>query len=191
MSPGDAAPPLFLLYPDPDVELEADFDEPLLLLDEEWAPGQPLAQGVVPRPVVIEVSGNGATVPDYLPVEHWAVVSRAFAEALLEAGADNLQLFPAVVHHAGTSPDTSRALMNVVGRVSCIDADRLRTRTTRDTGRLHVDVLALASRASTASIGEIATAHEMPAGSIVTDRVRQQLEGLTGFSLAVPTTDPT
>ena len=90
----------------------------------------PLLRGVAApeldgAPLAVVCDEPEAPLPDFFTSVLAPVVSRRMIEALLALGVDNFETFEVVIEDlGGERPPTGHVVLNVVGRVACIDLDR-------------------------------------------------------------------
>src|SRR5205809_769216 len=82
--------------------------------------GLKLEADEVPHDLRFESDEPRAEYPDFFNALRAPGASAKFVNALAEAGVDNIEWFPATIHEPGrVIPDYQ--VMNVVGRVACLD----------------------------------------------------------------------
>jgi hypothetical protein len=175
-----SAEPHFVLQPDREARFSA---VPLAVLppaDGAWARGQYIERHDVPDPVPVELTGVGGDVPDYLAMGDLALVSPRLLERVSEIWAGSVQELAALVRFPNRAVYPGFAIINVVGRVECVDLERTRIKR-RGTTVARVERLAI-DGSRTMEL-PIFVPHELPEVLIAGKRVELALAGLSGLEL--------
>lgn len=84
--------------------------------------GNLLETGFSDGPIYVELESNHDSLPDYFELTGTPIVSEKFVQQLKTLPFDTYQLFPVIVK----MPDSQvmgHYILNVVGRISCVDED--------------------------------------------------------------------
>ena len=81
-----------------------------------------LPQNITSGDLYVEVESNAVDLPDYLEVDSVPLVNQKFLNVLIDSGVNNYQSFPVEVRFED-SVVKDRFIINVVGRIQCVDMD--------------------------------------------------------------------
>jgi hypothetical protein len=139
------------------------------LLDADFGEGQ----------IFVEFEADHDELPDYFELSATPIVSEKFVQQLKTLPFDNYQLFPVIVKMPG-GQSAGHYILNVVGRVACVDVDASDTKKYK-TKIMRMNKMVLAEDLD-ADLNMF-RANEYPLAIFISEPVRKGLEagGLTGL----------
>lgn len=167
------------------LEFDQDFGIPAVLTESEpgsdlkYMDGKKLGRAESPVDLRLESDEALDVYPDYFNAMRAPAASERFVKAFQEAGVDNVQWFPASIH----TPDRivkGYAVMNIVGRIACLDAKASEVTMFRQQVA-RIKSLALDEKKTKGA--KAFRLHEYPELILVSDDVRPFLEDLSGLVL--------
>lgn len=122
---------------------------------------------------------NHAALPDYFELDATPIVSEKFVQLLKSLPVDNYQLFPVVVKFPGRQI-TGHYILNIVGRISCIDVAASDCKMYKNS---IMRIKRLVLKADLAKNLDLFRPEEFPLAIIISERIKQGLESgsLTGM----------
>jgi hypothetical protein len=167
------------------LEYDQDFGVPATLSESDpgsdlkYVQGQKLSRADSPVDLRLESDEALDVYPDFFNTLRAPAASDRFVKAFRQAGVDNVQWFPSSIH----TPDRvirGYSVMNLVGRVACIDAKKSEvTMFRRQIAR--INSLALDTKKTKGA--KAFRLHEYPELILVSEEVRPFLEDLSGLVL--------
>jgi hypothetical protein len=151
--------------------------------DLMWIQGQPIDPDRVPGPLRIVAEDHYDEYPDFMDIGLGVAVSQAFADALREAGVDNVDLFEAGVYESGVLVAEGYHLLNLRGTIDAIDREA--SEVTEFRGRV-ARIKSLKIDESKTHGARMFRLAEYPHVLIIDQKVRDALEAadLSGFVIS-------
>lgn len=158
--------------------------EPNESLANPWTQGQRFPPENIPTTLEVRVESEPEEAyPDYFTLQQIPIVSDRFVQALRGTGLNNVDLFAApLIDPSGVRH--GHQVMNVIGRVDCLDRDASEYTTISPRSKVILRMKKMVIDPEKAQGLDMFRVHGFPLAVLISERVKRAVEGLAGVSVS-------